>query len=776
MKQLRILLSSRWDMGIILAALLGLIMAWPFWARPGLPRATDAELHVFRIAELGYSLRSGNLYPRWAPDFYYGHGYPIFNYYAPLTYHLGNWLTLIQPERAVLGAKLLFILSSLLGAVGAYLLGREYGGRSGGLLGCGAFITSPYILLINPHIRGDLPEVFALALVPWAFWFWRNLWDGGGLGSFVGAILSPSVILLSHNLTGLTVMVLLVILSLWHWLVLRHHSRFAWTLLAGLLIVGLITYFWLPFIAERQFIRLNVTGEGHYDFQKHFIALRELLTPVLPLDWGATMPQVPMSMGTHGVILALLGIGYVLYRSIKQAKVEIGEIELLFYLLTAIGCLFLILPASYALWSHVPGLQFYQFPWRFLGPLAALLVPLVAVLGKFRFSEARFYTPTQLVLLGLCLLAGLPGLYPPPWDANFGPVDPKGMIDFELTGRARGTTSTDDFIPTTVDVIPEYQPTLVNSYETGTPDRVNRYTLPDGATVDVLTPTQLPHNAFQIHTPQKFVLRLYLFYFPGWRAYVDGQEVPIEIARPEGFVTLTVPEGQHNVSVKFEDTQPRKLGWGITLISGIILGASCARFTRQHKSTSAPHKQHAEIYYNVDAYIKGATLLICGLMVFIGGVANPAGWFRYTSPPGEAWPAQQKQRANFADYITLLGYDLNQQRLRPGQTLDVTLYWRAQQPLNIPYQSFIHLVSASGIVKAQSDHLNPGDFPTTQWPLDQYIWDRHQLSIPKTLPPGRYTLAVGLYTLNDGQRLSVADATFGARNDHVILKQTITVR
>ena len=38
--------------------------------------------------------------------------------------------------------------------------------------------------------------------------------------------------------------------------------------------------------------------------------------------------------------------------------------------------------------------------------------------------------------------------------------------------------------------------------------------------------------AFTKATPDEFVLRLFTFYFPGWRAYVDGAEVEIEVAGP----------------------------------------------------------------------------------------------------------------------------------------------------------------------------------------------------------------------------------------------------
>ncbi|MFQ5626951.1 MAG: hypothetical protein ACE5FM_09905 [Methyloligellaceae bacterium] len=51
----------------------------------------DAEMHVYRAAEVQYAIADGTLYPRWASDFYYGYGYPVFNYYSPLTYHEAAW-------------------------------------------------------------------------------------------------------------------------------------------------------------------------------------------------------------------------------------------------------------------------------------------------------------------------------------------------------------------------------------------------------------------------------------------------------------------------------------------------------------------------------------------------------------------------------------------------------------------------------------------------------------------------------------------------------------
>lgn len=751
----------RWrslDTGLLLALLLGLLLAWPFLARPGLPRATDAELHVYRTAELGDSLRAGVGYPRWAPDFYYGYGYPIFNYYAPFTYHLGNWLTLLHPERAVAGAKGVFLLAFVVGALGSYLLGKNFGGKAGGFLSALVFSSSPYLIFINPHLRGDLAEVFAVALLPLTLWCWERLWQGGGRWFLLGGVLTASVTLCSHNLTGLTLMGLLALLSLWQWLVLKRQEQFGWALLAGLLILTLTAFFWLPFLFERGYIKLDVIGGEHYDFRNHFVPLRTLLSLLPPPDWGATTPHAPMTAGLVGVIVAGCGAALSWIEGTQHKR-------LVFYALAAGLLGFLTTPYSAFLWESVPGLAYYQFPWRFLGPLAALLAPLAAGLSRWpRGMDPRWARAALLGAAIALLLAALPGLYPPPWPADFGDVSPLGMIDYELEGHARGTTSTDDFIPTMVDIIPAPAEWLMESYHH--PPLTRIYGLPDGATSELLEQTPVRHR-YRITSPEPFVLRFYLFYFPGWTAYIDGAQAPLDIAHPEGWMTVTLPAGTHEVLLRFEDTPPRRAGWLLAL-SGVGGLALAIVLYRKKQKLLRPQESVFPTSWIV--------LLLLGFTLFKVGIADRTPWFHYTSAPGEARPADYTQRADFGGKITLLGFDLSQPVARPGETLDVALYWTAERPVDENYQVFVHLVCPEGQAWAQSDHLNPGGFPTSRWPLDRYVWDEHQIRLPDTLPPGEYRLSVGLYTLQDQQRLPVLSADSGARSDNVILSQPVIVR
>jgi len=309
---------------------------------------------------------------------------------------------------------------------------------------------------------------------------------------------------------------------------------------------------------------------------------------------------------------------------------------------------------------------------------------------------------------------------------------------------------------------------LLDSYRSPPIDRANHSTISDDTTITALADVPW-RNRFAVQAPRETLLRLFLFHFPGWKAYVDGQETPITIANPEGFITLRVPAGAHEVLVSFEDTPPRTTGW---IIAGVSLAVSLAavwRFPQPTVKSGEIERDDARAITWL-AICMGVVLLL-KLLLF-----DHVGWFHYTSPPGEARAARYRQSADLGGEIALLGFDLSSARLKPGSTLDVTLYWNAQQVMRETYQSFVHVVYPEGYIWTQSDHLNPAGFPTNLWPTDRYISDQHRLVLPSDMPEGEYSISVGIYLLRNNMRLPVLRAESGARVDNVILSETISVR
>ncbi len=119
---------------------------------------------------------------------------------------------------------------------------------------------------------------------------------------------------------------------------------------------------------------------------------------------------------------------------------------------------------------------------------------------------------------------------------------------------------------------------------------------------------------------------------------------------------------------------------------------------------------------------------------------------------------------------TLLGAQGTLDAVRPGDTLSLTLVWRADAVMTESYRVFVHLIGPDGALAAQSDGEPAAWYrPTTGWSPGEIVLDLRPLTLPAELPPGVYHLYAGLYTLQEG-RLRAPDGA-----DAVALGE-ITVR
>ncbi|MFQ5854226.1 MAG: glycosyltransferase family 39 protein [Anaerolineae bacterium] len=125
--------------------------------------------------------------------------------------------------------------------------------------------------------------------------------------------------------------------------------------------------------------------------------------------------------------------------------------------------------------------------------------------------------------------------------------------------------------------------------------------------------------------------------------------------------------------------------------------------------------------------------------------------------------------SHIGEDMRFLGYRLRGEKgnqvesLKPGQTVYLDLFWRAETPIDRRLTVFAHLLgtiynpATGGPVWAGHDS-EPlmGAIPTTQWPTDTVIVDRHPLTLDPGAPAGEYQIEVGLYDTATGDRLPVA--------------------
>jgi len=116
-------------------------------------------------------------------------------------------------------------------------------------------------------------------------------------------------------------------------------------------------------------------------------------------------------------------------------------------------------------------------------------------------------------------------------------------------------------------------------------------------------------------------------------------------------------------------------------------------------------------------------------------------------------------RENFGNLIQLAGYEMGPRALRPGEALELTLYWRALAPIHENYAVFTHVRGEGETLWAGEDAWpQKGAAPTSGWRMGDLIPDSYLLTLKADTPPGLYDVEVGLYDSGTLERLRVMDA------------------
>jgi hypothetical protein len=134
-------------------------------------------------------------------------------------------------------------------------------------------------------------------------------------------------------------------------------------------------------------------------------------------------------------------------------------------------------------------------------------------------------------------------------------------------------------------------------------------------------------------------------------------------------------------------------------------------------------------------------------------------------------------RTELGKAITLVGYDLSTEKVKPGGTVTVTLVWRARVPIETEYTAFVHLMDSNGDLLTQSDHPPVGGaYPTSLWGSGDVVHDPHRLTVGDAAASGACTLAIGMYNSRTGERLPVYKAQGGGRlKNDVIAAPGVTI-
>ena len=623
---------NRWNSSQTTFAAIAILiaLAYPVWSimlRPDLDlwRTDDAgETHLLRFYAVQRALADAPSFPRWIASLYRGYGYPIFTYYSPLVYlaAIPGMALGLSPWDAF---RALGVASIVLGGTGTYALIRVTSPTAkridshvpaivAGLL----YVVAPYPFIINLYLRGDLPEALGLGLLPWFLVGVDRCLTSSGrprLSTIVPAAAVGASIFLAHQLTGV-----LAFVSAVAWLIGRLAinpratvRNFASLATSGIVAAGLVAFLAVPSLLE--------LGAVHYEHVRMSLdeLLEKLVEPgsiprpiivhgeaalVLPglidwawtytYPWGIAPTFAPMKVAaTHAVIAVLsvvLAIGAAFTPPTRTRTVRWTQPAPSVTAPIA-GPVLLVLTMwwanttwSDAVWIRIPELRLVQFPWRLYGPFSlgvAVAAGMALDAGAHRAKVTR-WLGYLAGAASVCALA-FAALASPPIPFTTG-VSHNVAANTQLASEynrdtwiSGAATGFGEFTPVDVELhasdpmVHRGNQVFDRRFPPGAWAASTALIYAGEARFSEIRRDGLSLQAVVDVGAGGAIVAFHQLWFPGWRAFVDGTEVPHRLPAYDpatdtrlGFQLVDVPEGNHVVTSRFGATLPRIAGDLIT--------------------------------------------------------------------------------------------------------------------------------------------------------------------------------------------------------------------
>ncbi len=532
------------DRYLILFLLLLAIPACLYLILPGFYEPHDLH-HLADIYEMARAISSGQMPPRLGPDFTFGYGYPLFNFYYLLPFYLGAFFYFLIGSLTI-SFKAVFLVSIITSVVGMYLLLRRFVSKIPAITGALLFVYTPY-RAVQIYVRGAMGEALALSLLPLTIWALIKVVDKPSVKNVIFASIVSFLFIISHNYFWvLSLPVSLIFIGANLWVSRERLKAIKHLVLTGIFSLGLSFYWWFPAIYEQRL----VSSKTPFPLIDHFPFIKQLILP----SWGygsshwGPGDEISFQIGVVNLLVVAI---YVLLLVFKR-KSLIKEKLLLLSSLLLIGFLasiFFMNIRSYPLWKALPFYDFIQFPWRLL----FLTTFLTASLSAFVLQVLkRIEIPLSVLVIAASLVL------------TFNYFKPSKVVyepdSYYLDRFFNSQGYSEDYLQL---------PNWVEERPTGGfQDKVE---LSNGRVLEKEKFSSLIVWRARVEAYSDTRGSVSAYYFPGWFVEIDGRRIQSAPQGAYGRIGFDVPKGLHEIKIYWAETNLRRFADFVSLGSLIIL-------------------------------------------------------------------------------------------------------------------------------------------------------------------------------------------------------------
>ena len=557
----------------------------------GIPFFSDDGVshHALWYTHFSTQLWAADLYPRWLMGMNEGLGSPVFYYYPPVPFFLTSLLKPFFPgdlygwHQLGLSASLALIASGFC----AYLWLKDLTDRNSALVAAVLYMATPYHLASDLYIRGSFAEYWAFVWMPLILFFTHKIVNTNKL-AVAGLAVGYALLLMTHLPTTLIFSPIPVCYAFY--LSSRGQKlRVTSTVLTGLALgIGLSAVFLWPAMTTQELVFLDRMTTGYFSYKNwllfsNFSLWRDEKLPLLLLTLDLA------AIASCAFIIVRLNP----HRLTRQLNI--------FWLVVAIASIFMMTDFSRPFWLIFPVVQKIQFPWRFNAILSLATTALLALsIYSFRTSRpgsmkvghptraARVGTPVIWITGILLIATWLPATGWAMWRAYSFDTSSQDEIDYKNREIEQERE------------VPEYYPRWNTAmakmdWETSSNETIwdasmnrkfeallqrvgqsegslSKFNIVEGTGQVRIAGWSPGHIGLHVETPAGMKINVSQFYYPNWTAQLpaESSNLPLQPSQPDGLISLSIPQGTHDVLLEMKRSRAETTGQIISFISFVI--------------------------------------------------------------------------------------------------------------------------------------------------------------------------------------------------------------
>jgi uncharacterized membrane protein len=519
----------------------------------GIPSGNDLPQH-YQFAQTYYnSLINGDGFPSWSDKENYGYGSIGIRFYPPLAYYIlsfarmlaGNWFD---------ASWLTFMFWMALGCCGVYFWSRWWLSPKISAVAAIIYALIPYHLSQIYSFSFFYADFAGSAVLPFCFAFLTRVLEREKKSDLLGFSIAYAALVLTHLPTTIIGSLSIAVYALFF---LQKGKLFRQIVKSSVgVFFGLLAsaYFWFPLVTEMSWLNhaTDRYNTGHYSFANRFF----------PLYLHATSNDNPNSFILSDVMIILCvlfltsAVVYIFYRKTETA--EAGRESCIYRKVLPLGlfAVLMLTPLSYPLWKILTPLQKTQFPLRWMGVVsmcgAVVLASSIHFLLKGNLLKQRSWS--YIAVSFACIIFLFNCIYV--WDP--GASVPIAKEKFESDMQK----------------LPEEQNQVFwwSVWSDKKAIFIKEKVLIENRELTVQNWSSEQRN-FQINSGMATQARIATFYYPHWKAEVNGN--PVNVEKDEnGAILIPIPAEASTVKVYFQEPFGVRTASIVSIIAWLILGVS----------------------------------------------------------------------------------------------------------------------------------------------------------------------------------------------------------